>query len=87
MDKKALESCFISPNVSDSNFEAANVVDVINYLARSTGRIASAILPSGIGEGKDAFGGTVMSLTESVMGITAGLFEVASAIRYLADSK
>ncbi len=39
------------------------------------------------GPGHDAAGGTVMCLTEAVMGITAGLFRVADAIEYLADKQ
>lgn len=87
MDEKALERCFISPNVCDSNGENANVVDALQHIGSATGRIAEAIFPSGVGTAQDASGGTIASLTESVMGVTAGLFEVASAIRYLADSK
>lgn len=32
-----------SPNVSDSNLESANVVDVIDHLACATHRVATAI--------------------------------------------
>jgi len=31
----ALRECFISPNVSDSNMEAANIVDVGNNIAKA----------------------------------------------------
>ena len=75
-----------SPNVSDCNGENANVVDVLNYLANSAGRIAKSITPLGDAAGRDATGGTVGSLTEAVMGITAGLVQVASAIESLADA-
>lgn len=61
-------------------------VNNMDELAGAAGRIASAIFPSGVGMAQDTSGGTVGSLTEAVMGITAGLFEVASAIRELADS-
>lgn len=47
--------------------------------------IADAITPAGATGGKDAAGGTVHSLTEAVMGITAALVLVAKAIEYHAD--
>ncbi len=40
---ETIESCFQSANVSDSNGEQANVVDVINRLASAGFRIAEAI--------------------------------------------
>lgn len=36
--------------------------------------------------GQDATGGSVASLTEAVMGITAGLVQIADAINNLADA-
>lgn len=39
----AILNCLISPNVSDSNLEPANVVDVINRLASSIFELARAI--------------------------------------------
>jgi hypothetical protein len=48
-------------------------------------RIATAILANA-GMGHDATGGAVDSLTESVMGITAGLVQIADAIRDLAEA-
>jgi hypothetical protein len=38
-----LSNCFTSPNVSDSNFEAANMVDVLDDVARGLLAIANAI--------------------------------------------
>lgn len=38
-----LRQCFISPNVADSNLEAANVVDVIHEVAKALNRIAAAL--------------------------------------------
>jgi hypothetical protein len=38
-----LSACFTSPNVSDSNFEAANMVDVLDDVARGLFAIAKAI--------------------------------------------
>ena len=40
---EALRATLISPNVSDSNLEAANVVDVIDKLACAGFEIAAAI--------------------------------------------
>ena len=36
-------NCFISPNVSDANFEPANLVDVVDDVARALFQIAKAI--------------------------------------------
>jgi hypothetical protein len=66
----------------ESNLENANVVDVLNYLARSTNSVAHAITPPSVGT--DAAGGYVGSLTEAVMGVTKGLCEIAAAIESLA---
>jgi hypothetical protein len=40
---KHLVHCFTSPNVSDSNFEAANMVDVLASVAGGLFAIAKAI--------------------------------------------
>jgi hypothetical protein len=55
-------------------------------LARSLHRIARAITPDDAMPGHDATGRTVASLTEAVMGITAGLSHVAEAIGRVADT-
>ena len=81
----ALVRTLESPNVCDSNMENANVVDVINYLANATSRIAKAITPP-IAGGQDEAGGHVESLTEAVMGITKGLCLIASSIESLAEA-
>ena len=47
-------------------------------------RLASAITPVAV-PGTDAGGGTVESLTEAVMGVTAGLFAIAGAIESVAE--
>lgn len=36
-------NCFISPNVSDDNFEPSNLVDVVDNVAKALSRIAKAI--------------------------------------------
>ena len=51
----------------------------------SVKRIASAITPNCTGN-SDASGGHVESLTEAVMGTTAGLMAIASAISELAEA-
>jgi hypothetical protein len=45
--------------------------------------VARAILADG-GPGQDAFGGTVMSLTEALMGVTEGASRIANAISEVA---
>lgn len=84
--EQAIRDVFVSPNVSDSNMEPANLVDVVANLAYQTGRIANAVRPPGVAAGNDDCGGHVDSLTEAVMGITTGLCEIASSIRQLADA-
>lgn len=81
----SLRAVLVSPNVADSNMEAANIVDVVDKLARSTRRIADAITPN-IAGGKDDAGGHVESLTEAVMGMTSGLLSIAGAIETLAQA-
>lgn len=82
----ALRACLISQNVSDSNYEPANIVDTSDRLARAAKQIANAITPIGSVAGTDASGGRIASLTEAVVGITAGLFRIADAIEGLADA-
>lgn len=43
MIAQAIGSCLISPNESDSNLEAANVVDGLFFIGRALHRIADAI--------------------------------------------
>jgi hypothetical protein len=54
-------------------------------LFHSVRRVAEAITPTATA-GKDAVGGTVISLTEAVMGITAALVQIAEATYDLADA-
>jgi hypothetical protein len=72
--EKAIRAALESPNVADSNFEAANVVDVLNYIAGAGGQIAKSIAPKGA------------TLTESVVGLTGGMYAVAAAIDRLAEA-
>ena len=39
----AIKNCFVSPNVSDSNFEPANLVDTTQNIANALNRIADAL--------------------------------------------
>lgn len=82
----SIDRCLISPAVSDSNGEHANVVDVLDRLAARVGSVAIAITPLGDLPGQDAVGGHVASLTEAVMGLTAGLCRIAESIQSLADA-
>ena len=59
--------------------------DVIEVLDRMGLRISNAIGGKG-SPGQDATGGTVDSLTEAVMGTTAGLVRIADAISDLAEA-
>jgi hypothetical protein len=54
-------------------------------LANSISKLSEAITPSGTFPGTDACGGTVASLTEAIMGITAGLNEIAKSIYTLGE--
>ena len=47
--------------------------------------VANAITDQGTFGGTDASGGHVRCLTEAVMGVTAGLVQIAEAIENLAD--
>lgn len=83
---EALVHTLRSPNVSDSNGEVANVVDVINHLANATWRVAATIKDPQASPNNDETGGYVNSLIEAVMGMTTGLCKIASSINYLADA-
>ena len=74
-----------STNVPDSNLEVANLVDVGDRIATALFRMGDAITPCVAGS-QDATGGHIESLTESVMGVTAGLVQIAVAIDRVADA-
>lgn len=82
----AIYETLISPNVSDRNLEPANIVDVIDGLTSSTRQIARAITPSDAMPGPDATGGQVGSLTEAIMGLTAAMVQIATAIASVAEA-
>jgi hypothetical protein len=71
--------------MSNFDHDDRSIEAQVSDLAAATFRVAAAITPNICG-GKDASEGHVESLTEAVMGITAGLFEVAGAIRELAEA-
>ena len=82
--EQSLSRVFESPNVADSNLEAANVVDVLDKIASSCRYIGRSITPPL--SGNDVHGGRVESLTEAVMGMSVSLSHIAESITYLADA-
>jgi hypothetical protein len=75
-----------SSDLTNSGADPANVVDALDGITRNLGRVAGAITPLGVAPGHDALGGTVCSLTEAVMGMTAAMVQIASAIGDLAEA-
>lgn len=59
--------------------------DLAEKIGISLGSIADAITATGA-PGTDEAGGTVASLTEAVMGVTAGLVRIADALNRIADA-
>ena len=82
---KEIRDALHSTNVADSNGEVANLVDVVDFVASGLRCVARAITPN-IPGSKDATGCHVASLTEAVMGLTAGSVAIAEAINNLADA-
>jgi uncharacterized protein YukE len=62
-----------------------DINDELVELCNATRAIAYAILPTNAA-GQDAAGGTVGSLTEAVMGVTAGLVRIADALESVAEA-
>ena len=58
----------------------------IREVANSIDRLSNTIVPRGVLPGNDKTGGKVEILTESVMGVTAGLCRIADAINNLAEA-
>lgn len=81
----AIRETLISSNVCDSNLEPANVVDALANIANAGFAIRTAITPRAH-PGRDETDGHVESLTEAVMGITAGLVRIADALSDLASA-
>jgi len=68
-----------------TNDDELSLTDAVEHLSDSQSKIALAIT-AGCSEGTDATGGKVLSLTEAVMGVTAGLCKIADAIGDLAEA-
>lgn len=66
--------------------EPFNIVSVLDDFVRKVMYLTDAITPSDSSGAEDATGTHVCSLTESVMGVTAGLCKIATAIESLADA-
>jgi hypothetical protein len=63
----------------------ADKADLTRELVYAVRRLGDAITPNVVGC-QDAAGGHVESLTEAVMGVTAGLVRIADALEELADA-
>lgn len=66
--------------------QSQELAEQLQGIASSIAGIGHAIVPEGPIAGHDAAGGLVISLTEAVMGVTAGLMKIAAAISDLADA-
>ena len=71
---------------SDLNGKSSvNVADGLVHIGNAIFRLADAVTTN-VGAGKDATGGLVGCVTESIMGVTGGLVQVAEAVRDLASA-
>lgn len=61
-------------------------MDHAEEIAGGLRSVAHAIMPIDASRGDDANGGYVSSLTESVMGVSAGLSRIASALESIAEA-
>ena len=82
----AIMAALCSDSVEDQAGNPANVVDVLHQAGLTLRSVASAITPVDAPAGKDATGGSVGSLTEAVMGLTAGAMHIADAINNVAEA-
>jgi len=80
----AIES--IAHSISDSDEGDETIAAALAGIASGIGRLSHAVTPSNAMPGHDETGGTVASLTEAVMGATAGLCRIATAIESLAEA-
>lgn len=62
------------------------LTEAVDQLSLEMNRIANAITPVGAVPSHDATGGTISSLTEAIMGMTAGMVQIAEAIEILAEA-
>lgn len=77
---EAMHHTLVSPNVEDSNGEAANIVDAMDKVSRAI-RWTAQLLCKG-SENQDVPIGALEALGDS---IETGAGDIAQAIRYLAD--
>ncbi len=66
--------------------ESDKLAQALDHLSKTVGSVGKAITPTDALAGHDATGGVITSLTEAVMGVTAGLVQIAQAINGLADA-
>jgi hypothetical protein len=83
--RDVLSDCLMGVNIPGTCDGTGNVVDAISEIPRSLSEIARAITPDAV-PGHDETGGTVASLTEAVMGVTAGLCRIAEALESVAEA-
>lgn len=81
----ALRDVLVSPNESDANLEAANVVDGLFAVARAVKAHARGIYPDAVPT-TDQHGQYVASLTEAVLSVSFSLTSIAHAINTLASA-
>ncbi len=60
--------------------------DIVRAFLDAIRQNAKAVYPTHTAPGEDASGGAVGSLTEAVMGVTAGLFKIANALDDIAGA-
>ncbi len=65
--------------------ERRAAIATMDELIRAYYSVANSIKDQSAERGRDASGGAVGCLTEAVMGVTAGLMAIASAINRLAE--
>jgi hypothetical protein len=78
----AIRDTLCSPNVSDSNFEPANVVDALESIARALRQLGFY----GPGDNPGAIEGHSMMLRDGAARISESLGGIASAITDLAEA-
>lgn len=76
----------IANSLTGTNTEET-IADTFFDIGIALRMIGDAIYPAPDGGGTDAAGIEVNSLTEAVMGVTAGLFAIAEAINRLASKE
>ncbi len=79
---EALRETFISPNVSDSNMEAANIVDAVDNGSRALWSVARSLERLGFNEASTSMGAIEVLAKE----IKEAGESISSAINNLADA-